>query len=455
MITSIVAAVVILGILVVVHEAGHFAMAKQLGVRVVRFSIGYPPKVWSVRRGETEYQIGATPLGGYVRMLGDEVGEEPKSEELETFINELGHDLIGAAQIRGTTTHGATFDEQVKSLANRIVSNGGSDSMDSHASATLGRPLKPEESALVNRLRTAATFDAARIALRDNPPDAIIAAFRARAFPTQRLWKRFAIVLAGPLSNVLFAPILLWIVFMYGVPVLLPVVGKIKPSLPAASSGLRTGDRIVSVDGVVTSTWQDFADKVKTSDGHALQLGVERVVSGTSTRLSLTINPKQEDEKNIFGATVKQWIIGVMPRGDETTKRDNPFSAASEAVIATGTMTSQLVTGLASIISGTTPVREALGGPIMIAQLAGREAREGFASAAMFTVMLSLELGLINLLPVPLLDGGHLLFFVFEGIRGKPLSLRHREMALQVGLFLLVILMAFVIFNDIARIVQG
>jgi regulator of sigma E protease len=126
-----------------------------------------------------------------------------------------------------------------------------------------------------------------------------------------------------------------------------------------------------------------------------------------------------------------------------------------EAVETSWEMSVQMVVGIASIFSGSTPVREALGGPIMIAQLAGQEAHRGLANLAMFTVMLSLELGIINLLPVPLLDGGHLLFFVFEGARGKPLELRYREAMLQVGLFLLVALMAFVIFNDISRIVQG
>jgi regulator of sigma E protease len=114
-----------------------------------------------------------------------------------------------------------------------------------------------------------------------------------------------------------------------------------------------------------------------------------------------------------------------------------------------------LVEGIYKIINGSTPVRQALGGPIMIAQIAGREAHEGFASVALFSVMLSLELGIINLLPVPMLDGGHILFFLIEGVRGKPLQVRHREIAQQVGLFLLVVLMAFVIFNDISRIVQG
>lgn len=465
MLYSIVAAVVILGLLVIVHEVGHFAMAKKLGVRVLRFSIGYLPKVWAIRWGETEYQIGATPLGGYVRMLGDEVGEEPKSEELETFITELGHDLVDAARLHRIPIARGSFDTQVQNIARQIVGEPSSVALgntaaapalsESNAVAVLGRELKPEEAALVNRLRIDPTLEAARAALRDNPPDSLIAAFRARAFPSQRLWKRFAIVLAGPISNIIFAPILLWIVFMYGVPVVQPVVGEIKAGLPAASAGLRTGDRIVAVDGQPTTTWMDFANRVEASKGTTLKLEVERHDAIASSRTFISLSPRLETEKNIFGAPAKRWIIGVMSRGDEIVKRENPFDAAIDAVTTSASMTVQLVTGVASIITGSTPVREALGGPIMIAQLAGREAHEGFASVAMFTVMLSLELGIINLLPVPLLDGGHLLFFVCEGIRGKPLALRHREMALQVGLFLLVVLMAFVIFNDIARIVQG
>jgi regulator of sigma E protease len=464
MLTSIVAAVVILGLLVIVHEAGHFVMAKNLGVRVLRFSIGYPPKLWAIRRGETEYQIAALPFGGYVRMLGDEVGEEPKSEELETFITELGHDLVNAARLHGTPIARGSFETQVRNIARELIAEpsplafgntAAAPLGESSAVAILGRELKPEEAVLINRLRIDPALEAARAALRDNPPDSLIAAFRARAFPSQRLWKRFAIVLAGPASNIIFAPILLWIVFMYGVPVVQPVVGEIKAGLPAAAAGLRTGDRIVAVDGQATATWMDFANRVEASNGTTLKLEVERHDAAASSRTFITLSPKLETEKNIFGAPAKRWIIGVMSRGDEITKRENPYDAALDAVTTSASMTVQLVTGVASIISGSTPVREALGGPIMIAQLAGREAHEGFASVAMFTVMLSLELGIINLLPVPLLDGGHLLFFACEGIRGKPLALRHREMALQVGLFLLVVLMAFVIFNDIARIVQG
>jgi regulator of sigma E protease len=298
-------------------------------------------------------------------------------------------------------------------------------------------------------------IDDAIKSLSEHPPVRLVEAYCHRAFPTQPLGKRVLIVLAGPLANLIFAPILLTLVFMTGVPELLPVVGKTTNNLPAAKAGLLAGDRIVTVNGRPMETWTDFSKTVKAGDGSAIKLEIDRGQKGGSARSTIVIKPTRLDQKTIYGTNATTWVIGVQPRGDQITKRYGPFGAVKEAGKTSVEMTVQMVVGIASIFSGTTPVREALGGPIMIAQMAGKEAREGLANLAMFTVMLSLELGIINLLPVPLLDGGHLLFFAFEGIKGKPLELRYREAMLQVGLFLLVALMAFVIFNDISRIVQG
>lgn len=451
MLTAIVSAVVILGVLIIVHESGHFLMAKRLGVRVIRFSIGYPPRIFGLRRGETEYAIGATPFGGYVRMLGEEVSEDPRSEELATYIQELARDVVEAAREHGSVSRSGDFGSDLRSIAERI----GTDAKPASAGAFLGRGLKREEALVLDAVRQGDSLDDAAKHLSSQPPPFLIESFNACAFPTQRLINRILIVVAGPVANLIFAPILLALIFMYGVPMLLPVIGEARTDLPAYLAGLRSGDRIVSVNGEPTASWGDFSDLVKASHGTSLHLEVERTQSGSVERRSVVLNPRQQMEKTIYGTMAPQWIIGVMPRGDQFVRRLGPFGAAKEATISTLVMADELVVGLAQIVSGATPVRQALGGPIMIAQEAGKEAHRGLASVVMFTVMLSIELGLINLLPVPLLDGGHLAFFVFEGVRGKPLELRYREMALQVGLFLLVALMAFVIFNDISRIVQG
>ncbi len=450
MIPSILYAALVFAVLVVVHEAGHFAMAKKVGVRVLRFSIGYPPKIFGVRRGETEYSIGATPFGGYVRMLGDEVGEKPTGEEITLYLHEVGLDLSGAARERGVIQPGSGFDDNLRALADRLGEPGVG-----VAHSVIGRELKPDEEILLSEVRSQPKVDDAIKSLAEHPPTKLVEAYCERAFPTQSLVKRVLIVLAGPLANILFAPILLTFVFMTGVPELLPVVGKTTSNLPAAKAGLLSGDRIVAVDGRPMETWADFSKTVKAGDGSPINLEIDRGQKGASARSTIVIKPTRLDQKTIYGTNATTWVIGVQPRGDEMTKRYGPFGAVKQAGQTSVEMTVQLVVGIASIFAGSTPVREALGGPIMIAQMAGQEAHRGLANLAMFTVMLSLELGIINLLPVPLLDGGHLLFFVFEGVKGKPLELRYREAMLQVGLFLLVALMAFVIFNDISRIVQG
>jgi regulator of sigma E protease len=448
MIISIVAAVLIFATLIIVHEAGHFFVAKRLGVRVLRFSIGYPPRVWGVRRGETDYAIGATPLGGYVRMLGDEIGEEPSAETLQSYLKELELDLIGCAKASGWFKPGDRGnDEVLQDITGALTRD------PSSARAVLGRELQADEGILIREIDRAGTPKRALELLAEAKPAALIEAFKGRAFPSQPLHKRIAIVLAGPCANLLFAPLLMAAVFAWGVPILLPVLGTVKQDLPGYSAGLRPGDRVVAVDGKAIETWDDLSSAVKGSAGHPLKLVVRRKGVNTPTILALTIQPKRMLEETVYGNKAPTWLIGVTPRGDGTTRRLPLPRAILSGFVETGQMTVTLFDGIAKIVEGVTPARQALGGPIMIAQMAGREAHQGFAEIGLFMVMLSLELGVINLLPVPLLDGGHLAFFLFEGIRGKPLQLRHREIAMQVGLFLLVILMAFVILNDISRIV--
>ncbi len=456
MLTSIISAVSILGLLVLVHEAGHFLVAKRCGVRVLRFSIGYPPKLFGIRRGETEYSIGAVPFGGYVRMLGDEIGDELSSGDIEVYLNEIGRDLMVASARSGSPENGSASPESaLQALANKLDASDLQQNGTTAVMAAIGRELRPEEAILLDEIKSRGSVPEAIKAIAERRPAALIKRIRGRAFPSQSLAKRLAIVLAGPMANILFAPILLTFVFMYGVPRLVPVLGQIKKGLPAEVAGLKPGDLVLSIDGKEIRSWDQLSSSVRSSDGAPLRIEIERGADNSRARSVVLIKPAYEADKTALGGTVHQWVIGVLPRGDLATTRTGPISAVGYALAQTADMTVMLVSGVAKIVTGATPVREALGGPIMIAQMAGQQAHEGFANLAFFTVMLSLELGIINLLPVPMLDGGHLAFFLIEGVRGKPLKVRHREIAQQVGLILLAGLMAFVIFNDISRIVQG
>jgi len=461
MFLSVIAAVAIFAILVVVHETGHFLVAKRLGVRVLRFSIGYPPRIFGIRRGETDYALGATPLGGYVRMLGDEIAEEPGQDTIKSYVHEIALDLINAAKSTGwlkyhtqtDTTQANTsqdFEEQaLGALADTLVTSQPQELQT--PTAVLGRDLTVVERRLLEQVHICGSAKRAVDTLAEARSGLLLEAFKARAFPSQPLAKRFAIVLAGPFANILFAPLLMILVFMIGVPTLLPVIGKVRQDMPAFLAGLRQGDRVTAVNGKEIKSWDDLSDAVKASGGAPLQLAVARPPDHSLTRLMVI--PKRLPEETIYGNKIPTWVIGVSPRGDKVMISYGPLGAIRAGSIQTAQLMAALCIGIAKIFEGATPVREALGGPIMIAQMAGKEAHQGFADVALFTVMLSLELGIINLLPVPLLDGGHLLFFAIEGIRGKPMQLRHREIAMQVGLFLLVVLMAFVILNDISRIV--
>jgi regulator of sigma E protease len=474
MLLSVIAAVAIFAILVMVHETGHFLMAKRIGVRVLRFSIGYPPRIFGIRRGETDYALGATPLGGYVRMLGDEMAEEPGPDTIKSYLQEIALDLITAAKATGwlkchaqTDIPGAHtsrgFEERMLGVVTAALvephpaASSASTVPRPHEVQTpavvLGRDLTLVEKRLLEQVQACGTLNGAIDALAETRPVVLLEAFKARAFPSQRLAARFAIVLAGPFANMIFAPLLMIIIFMIGVPTLLPVIGKVQQNMPAFQAGLRQGDRITAVDGKEIKSWDDLSDAVKASGGAPLQLAVTRSLGHEQGSVRLTVIPKRLPEETIYGNKVPTWIIGVSPRGDKVILSYGPLGAIRAGTVQTAQLLATLCIGIARIFEGATPVREALGGPIMIAQMAGREAHQGFANLALFTVMLSLELGIINLLPVPLLDGGHLLFFAIEGIRGKPMQLRHREIAMQVGLFLLVVLMAFVILNDISRII--
>jgi regulator of sigma E protease len=351
------AAVLVLGSLIFVHELGHFLVAKISGVSVLRFSLGFGPKVLGTRIGETEYVLSLVPLGGYVKMLG----EDGEGEE------------------------GADADP-------------------------------------------------------------------ARSFAHQPLRKRFAIVFAGPFSNLASSWVCLVVVAaFYGilVPSNLPVVGGLIHGLPAEKAGLASNDLILAINGQDLSTWDDLVDHTINSKGNPMVLKVKR---GDST-LDVTVAPEKQPTRDIFGETVGEaYRIGI-ERAVETRPvplLEVPWLAAKQVYF----YSEMIVLSLVKMAQGRISARE-LGGPITIARIAGERAQTGLKSLLEFVAFLGVNLGVLNLLPIPVLDGGHLFFFAAEAVFRRPVTVRVREVAQQVGLVLLVSLMLFAVYNDLSRWIQG
>ena len=350
--TNIFAFVIVLGVLIFFHEFGHFLIARLFGVGVEKFSLGFGPRLVGKKIGITDYRISAIPLGGYVKMIG----EEPDAE------------------------------------------------------------IAPEDIGL--------------------------------SFTHKHVAKRMLIVAAGPIFNILLAILIFFGIFLFsGTLVLKPSIGEVRPGSPASAAGLQSGDLITAINGSSINSWDEMAEVINGSNGSTIHLILQR---GDATR-EVAVTPEKAGSKNIFGEDVERYIIGVTASGESYSRDLNLFQAASESVMQAYRVTELMVVIIAKLIKGDISA-DTLGGPIMIAQMAGDSAKAGVGSLISFIALISINLAIINLLPIPVLDGGHLLFFGIEAIKGSPVSIKVREVAQQIGLFLLILLMILVFYNDITRI---
>ena len=268
------------------------------------------------------------------------------------------------------------------------------------------------------------------------------------SFSHKSLFKRSLIVLAGPVFNLLLSVAIFFVFFLIsGLPIMEPEVGEVQDGMPAQQAGIRPGDRVLSIDGKPIARWEELAELIKQSSGGPL--GVE-VLRDDSTLL-MQVVPKLVSSQNLFGERIEKYVIGITASGAVSIERLNLFQSAARGVSETWQIAKLTVLAIGKIIAGTLSAKT-LGGPIMIAQLAGQQAEAGIINLIFFIALLSVNLGIINLLPIPVLDGGHLLFFLIEAVSRRPINLKMREVAQQVGIFILVLLMIFVFYNDIARI---
>lgn len=347
-----VALAVVLGILVFVHELGHFLFAKLMGVGVDTFSLGFGPRIFGFRHGKTDYRISAVPLGGYVKM----VGEDPTADIPE----------------------------------------------------------------------------------RD----------KARSFTHKPVWRRFLIVFAGPLFNILLAFVVLFgIIKFTGITDLLPKIGDFPEDSPAQAAGIQKDDLITDINGIPIKTWDEMADAIRNCKGNDLTIVVDR--NGQS--LTFTVTPTTIEGKTVFGEDVTHYAIGIIngpyfehkPLGIGAT-----FVKAAQETVGLCKLMVQIIVKL---FEGVVPL-DTLGGPILVAQMAETQAKTGVLEFLFFLALFSVNLGVLNLIPIPVMDGGHLLMYIIEGIKGKPVGENYQEVLNRIGIGLLIALMVLVFYNDIKRV---
>jgi regulator of sigma E protease len=262
---------------------------------------------------------------------------------------------------------------------------------------------------------------------------------------------RIAIVGAGPVSNIVFALIVYYVVLVgFGLPQLTTLVGGVQEGLPAAEAGIQENDRVLRINGRPMEHWGDMVEAVQASGGEPVKLLVER----EGRRLHLTMQPEKVEATDIFGQQQSVYRVGIVAAGEMVTKEVGPLEATSLAAEKAYGAAALIAVSVYKLITREVSM-DSLGGPILIAQAAGQAARHGLAPFLDLAGLISVNLAVLNLLPIPALDGGHLFFFLVEAVRRKPVSLAWREKAQQMGMALLLLLMVVIFYNDIARIVTG
>jgi regulator of sigma E protease len=350
--------IAVIGIMIFFHELGHFLIAKFFHVKVLKFCLGFGPKLVGKKVGETEYLISYFPLGGFVKMLGEDVGDEEHQD------------------------------------------------------------LSPDD--------------------------------LKRSFNNQHVLKRIAIVAAGPIFNLVLALVLFCGLYLIsGTHEMTTEIGQVREGSPAHVAGLMKGDVILSVQGEPTESWTEIKALVQDQAGNPLVFSIKR----RDQILDLTITPQEALVKNEFGEDIKSALIGIVASGKVKKVELAPWQAIKESSKETWKWIRLTCLVVVKLFQGIVPIKT-IGGPILIGQMTGKLAQESFGYLIPFMAIISINLGILNLFPIPILDGGVIIFLLIELIIGRPIGIKKRELAQKVGLSLLILVMAFVFYNDILRLFE-
>ncbi|MBU5466743.1 RIP metalloprotease RseP [Virgibacillus sp. MSJ-26] len=416
---TIIAFILMFGLLVFIHEFGHMIFAKRAGMLVREFAIGFGPKVFDFTKNETVYTIRLLPIGGYVRVAG----EDPEIIELKP-----GHHI------------GIEFNDEGK-VKNIIVNN-----KDKHPNARVieveyvdldhdlvieGYDVGEHEEKLKFDVDRKADFIMDEVRTQIAPYD--------RQFASKSVGKRAMQLFAGPMMNFLLALLIFCIIgLIHGVPVKNALIGEVHPDTPAEEAGIQSGDEIVQLNGEQISTWDKFTSIIENNPEKEVDLTVKR---GDKTESLAVVPAKVELQEDMYIGQV-----GVTPAFEKSF-----FRSFTYGIDQTYDITKLILTNLGMLITGQYSI-EMLSGPVGIYDATDQVVQTGFMNFMMWTAMLSINLGIVNLVPLPALDGGRLLFVGIEAVRGKPIDPQKEGLVHFVGFALLMLLMIVVTWNDIQRL---
>ena len=447
---NIFAFVVVLGILIFFHELGHFLVARFFGVGVERFSLGFGPRLFGKKVGITDYRLSAIPLGGYVKMIGEEPDAEIDPADIAisfTHQHVVKRILIVAAGpifnvllavMIFFVFFSITGIEDIKPDIRRIEKN----SVAMNAGMQVGDRITAIDGSPV-----ASWYDINRAVDESEGRALDITVLRDNGtleFVLTPELKQGTDILGDQLSY--------YDLGISGFPELKAIVGDVTIGFPAEKAGLKKDDQIVSINGIPIETWRQMQSLISSSGGAELTLKIRR----NTELLTVALTPQLVGKNTLDGEIQDRFLIGIsalqttIPDEDQVTPGLNPARALLESVERTVFICTLTVKSVVKMIEGSIP-KDNLGGPIMIAKLAGDHAKEGIGQLVQFIAFISINLAILNILPIPVLDGGHLLFFFIELVIRRPVSIRIRELAQQAGLFVLILLMIFVFYNDITR----
>jgi regulator of sigma E protease len=450
---SIIAFIVALGVLITFHEYGHYWVARKLGVKVLRFSIGFGTPLWRRNYGKdaTEFVIAAIPLGGYVKMLDEREGEVEPEERHRAFnnqpvLNRIAVVVAGpmANFLLAIVTYWLMFVIGISGIV-PIVGEIEPNSIAANAGFT-------EQDRVVSvGDKSVTTWEGVRFALLDSTLGENEGAVVFKIIDKHGLTRKR--IINEDFSSLLKeeGDLIRNIGLSYWWPKLDPVIGGIQSGSPAERAGLQVGDRFVELNGEPIDDWIELVKLVRAHPGQSIELTVTR--SGRLTSIGLTTGVRDVDgQKSGF---IGAWENQSTAARDEmrATTQYGLIDSAAAAIERSWEMTSLTVQMLVKLLTGQAALSN-ISGPVTIAQFAGQSAAIGLDHYLNFIAIISISLGILNLLPIPILDGGHLLFFTIEWIKGSPVSESIQLIGQQIGIVLLGSLMCLAVYNDIWRLVQ-